>query len=763
MNEKLAAQAQELRPNPFAFTSDTTSRFALLVAGMIGTVSTVWERLWLELDSERAFAVLSHCRTVSPPPVFRLDRSRAASDYHYWWETYDNYLAEFERYRQCLSPVFGLPQATAALTGVMAAAALAAFLYLMWPGWKIRRHRLQMVDPATLGSLGTELTNLQRLAGPVHVSWLLDAHNPHQGALAFGRVGKRYVLLQGGLMREGLRDPSVLRAVVRHEIAHIRNSDIDKAYLTVAMGYATTALGLLPFAILLIIDMARVGDVGHWTDAVRVSVLATLVLLACTGTLRARESYADLRAATWDEEGERGLERILTASEHVQRTKSWPAALRWHPSVIARRQVVENPQLALRLGFWQALAVGLVATVGTEAFRSVATGLDLPPWSLVGILFGPLIAGFVGLAMWRAAYADHVAGRSLALRPARVGLGLGIGLALGPVFQVGRGGLWQTSLGGLPSLFTMVTANMLLVVAMMALVRWLAVASAAWMPGVLRSRSPRPTALLAFACFSVVCGVVAASALNLRLQTVVHSGAGVPNTFVNTVGRSFFPIEGESLWIAAMVMLLTVLLWLYPLLGARRSANGAIAAWATLEHQAVDWSKADQADVRLSSALRTGFTTAALIFSVLLAYRLTSEQWGAGADVELGVWLGTLLVVGVGVQALTGIVVALRAPAYRISHALGAAFTAGVTASAGIVVSGLAEGLRPSKQQDWTLDLADLLRLVDIVLRPGAMATLLSASIALLIASGCRRVVIRDRSYTELHEGSKRAEVRRDR
>ncbi|MFK0258318.1 M48 family metalloprotease [Streptomyces sp. NPDC090445] len=49
--------------------------------------------------------------------------------------------------------------------------------------------------------------------------------------LTFGRAGKRYVMLSRGLITLHRTDPEALRAIVLHELAHLRNRDVDIAYL----------------------------------------------------------------------------------------------------------------------------------------------------------------------------------------------------------------------------------------------------------------------------------------------------------------------------------------------------------------------------------------------------------------------------------------------------------------------------------------------------------------------------------------------------
>lgn len=45
-------------------------------------------------------------------------------------------------------------------------------------------------------------------------------------------------------------DPSAFRAVMLHELAHLRNRDVDKTYFTIGIWRAFVVVALIPFLIL---------------------------------------------------------------------------------------------------------------------------------------------------------------------------------------------------------------------------------------------------------------------------------------------------------------------------------------------------------------------------------------------------------------------------------------------------------------------------------------------------------------------------------
>jgi len=419
-----------LRPNPFAFASDTSFRFALLIAGVAGATPFIWSQLWLLGNMDQARVAMTTCArrhqptsTDDPAEFFR------------------NYIDAGSAVWSCMRPAWGRPAALIGLVGVAVLFAVAAILYWCMPSWRIRRLRLEPLPADAIPGMVDELERLQDEAGVRgQVRFLIDAVNRSAGALAFGRVGRRYIVLHAGLIKQFDDDRPAFGAIVRHELAHVRNGDLDKTYLAVAIWWAFVAVALVPSVGNELLQAAR----GQGATLVRISwrvvAVTLLVLLARNGVLRARELYADARASTW-EGSVGGLRRILAdgASLPQRQVPRWRIPFRFHPSPRQRLATLDDTRPLLAIGFWEALAAGLVAALAIETVQGSLDGLtDLTLaaahanlWR-TGLLYGPLVAGVVGLGVWRAAFADHLAGGSHSvLRPNRLGVGLGVGLALG--------------------------------------------------------------------------------------------------------------------------------------------------------------------------------------------------------------------------------------------------------------------------------------------------------------------------------------------
>ncbi len=725
------------RPNPFAFPPDTTFRFALLIAGVVGGIPAIWQQIWLDLDEERAEAVIASCQRLHPATGLSVDHARAAADYRYWWEAYGEFLDDQRRAFECLSPVFGIPMGVAALAGLVAVAGLALVLYRLSPWWVVRQHRARPLPLEALPSLKDEIARQQAHAGVEGVSWFIDAHSPRVSGLAFGRRGRECIMVTGGLVSCAKTDVSAFRAVVRHELAHVANKDIGKTYATLATWYAFVLVGIVPWLVLQVLYLIRGEAWAYWGQAWRVAALTVFVVLVRNAILRSRESEADIRAAWWegdDGEFERGL---AAATGGTRRTWSWLSPLWRHPSLEFRRRALADPRTVLRTGFWNALAVGLVASIGYDALRDLASRFQVgPTGTTAGVVYGPLVAGFIGLAVWRAAYADHITPGVRTLRPGRIGVGLGVSLAIGPFFYIqnANGAEYQTILGEPASVLTILSADALVVFGIWALVRWLTVSSRAWMPSVIRGESPRAGMLRAFAAFAVVSGAVVSIVLFLWEETILHSGPGVPYTAFNAALRTLSPMEGESLWVTVMALVLTVVLWLHPLGGARRAADGPIASWATVSRPAVVDPGVPRESACLGTAFRTGLVVAAVPFLLAFAYRAHALSGDADAALPTAGWLSNLVILAWVVQILAGVTAAVRIRSHPVLHALGAASVAGVVATALFVANAVVE--TPDIGDAWRWQ--DLLGLAGILMRPGALATLAVAGLVVLLLRAIR-------------------------
>jgi hypothetical protein len=109
-------------------------------------------------------------------------------------------------------------------------------------------------------------------------------------------------------------DEPKFRAIVRHELAHLRNRDVDKAYLTIAIWWAFVVVAVVPMLLLVGQPFLLYGPSawhvwgvpGSWAATGYVlgslMVLTALVYLTRNAILRVRETHAHAVSARCDPE-----------------------------------------------------------------------------------------------------------------------------------------------------------------------------------------------------------------------------------------------------------------------------------------------------------------------------------------------------------------------------------------------------------------------------------------------------------------------------
>ena len=457
-----------MRLNPFAFPSDTTFRFLLLIAAIVGVSLLAFDWLYGQFADLRAeAAALIACSAGLPT-----DPTQVATD------------AQLVAFRSCLAAVNGT-RLDAVLLGMVALVIGGGVAYGIAVARLRRRYRV--LDRADAPEL---VAQIDALAGEMGVTpapglrW--QPLDRRALGLAFGRPGHRELALTGGLVPLTVRDPAAFRAIVLHELAHLRNRDVDLSYYAIGIFRAVLVLAILPFALALLRTL--LSDPGTVFSFVwRFTVLLPLVYVIRSGILRAREHDADLRASTLEPE----IRRVLaSARDHT------PSKLRrliaWHPSAARRVAVIDDPSPLLHLGVLDAFGVGIV---GSLAYEEVATlvgyfGFEsFTTRALSGLAFGPLVGIIVALGVWRQTFAFLATGRG-PVRVAWLGLALAAGLFVGQRLSL-LTAISDDSVILRPDpapfyvwLAVLVTVGALLFGA------WLVAASRMWLPVATRLRSP---------------------------------------------------------------------------------------------------------------------------------------------------------------------------------------------------------------------------------------------------------------------------------
>jgi Zn-dependent protease with chaperone function/nucleotide-binding universal stress UspA family protein len=373
------------RASVFALPAKTSFRFALLVAAVVISSGMIYEAIYLA--TPRGAAVMT---------VIRVCLARALAPHPHGLSAYASALSQARACRAGAERTEGLW----VLLGIGLLGVLAGALYGVQPWWYRRRKRLTSLTSQEAPLVIERLEQLRQLAGTSPVIWLLRPTDLRLSAFAFGTVRRRFVAVSGGAIVTQVRQPAAFDAVVLHELSHIRNRDIDQAYLAVAIWRAFAVVALVPMAGLLISRQLGSQPELLW----RAVILALLVYLLRNSILRAREFDADARVAELDPDT--GLGTVLAALPQRRGQRAWH--LGWlHPSGQARAAALLDPAPLYECGFWDGLAVGLVAAMGAEAGQGLAY-LLLTASSAGGLvpafIFALFSAAALAAAVWRMRY-----------------------------------------------------------------------------------------------------------------------------------------------------------------------------------------------------------------------------------------------------------------------------------------------------------------------------------------------------------------------
>lgn len=416
-------------PSPFVLASGTSSAFLLLIS-VVFTVPTVWHPavFGLRFLTSRSFSgQAEYARCVEA--VFAVPGQIGNSSPECESILHGSHVDE----RLSVLLVFGV---LCLLTLVQ---------YWFGPARRIRRQSLRPIERGTFPALCEELDRLtaQALAdGRVH--FLLDIVNPAVDGLAFGRVGHRYIVLSRGMLALFEQDLSVFRAVVLHELAHVRNRDLDITAVTLAAWRSFFVVILLPGLMGATLGIAVgagptstalhgvreafvSGSSLSWVLAAQFTGLAGLAWLTRYTVLQARELHADARMLTWQPDPA-PLRRLFQA---VPRRRWSLAALRrrTHPGLTTRVAALTDTGLLMREGFAFSFAVGACFSLSMDAATSLTATLRIDKFYWPAEVFVLVLTVALGVRALRAV--AYNTSPETALDGRRVRLGLAAGLPLG--------------------------------------------------------------------------------------------------------------------------------------------------------------------------------------------------------------------------------------------------------------------------------------------------------------------------------------------
>lgn len=568
--------------------------------------------------------------------------------------------------------------------------ALAAALFVLGPMWRRRRGRLLPVDPESSDELARQLRDLVQRADLRRTpAFAIDPRADSVGAVVFGRMGRYTVCLDAGLVARGSAEPAVLRDVVLHELAHIRNRDVDITYATVALWRAFLICALLPNIVGQAVSLFQHPDIwrSQWElglrGLIRVVVLIALTYLVRADILRTREVYADIDAArlagdtafTWRDRP--GARRPKLPARH-----RLLGLMRTHPDWSDRSRWRNDPGIlfgATALPMFLTGVTAQVANVQATIWSSPGTTAEVATWTTA-----VLVVGIAGYILWRA-----VGYAVLIDRPVPsgwiAGVWLGAGLAVGELLSFRTAGV--RLLPPDPEIL------IVLLISAPVFTSWVTQCAEIWIRGS-RGRSLRLVRILGLAAALIVFGTWYGYWMNGlfllqrgALRSPDLSLPGTPGWFwvVADLGNRPLVLVGASV------------LWLFPLLAVVRRWNTFPPAWVRRAR-----TDASDAGAVVHRAVPVRHAAAGAVVGgglcwltvVVIMARLHPDQppFGQLPDewvFRYPMWLSA----GLGcVLMLTAIGVSATAARFRLLMGLAAAGGAGLVGLAGLFVLAATDG-----------------------------------------------------------------------
>jgi Zn-dependent protease with chaperone function len=698
----------KFRLNPFCLPSDTGCRFVLLIVTVFGSSLFVYNALALHKLSVQAY---QGCLALGPSAA-ELSSSTGGP-----LELKDP-SALIAKSQALASCVRGVQRGSAIWMFAGLAVLLLATLSIVWfiPTVKARRGRLVPLPSEDAPEVLASLESMSREAGltrPPRFLW--NPLNTASTGLAFGRPGDPCIALTGGLVTQFYTDQAAFRAVMLHELAHIRNGDVNKTYFAVATWYAFLAVALAPF----LVAMSRNFLSGQlW----RVLVLALLVYLSRTAVLRIRETYADVRASFWDTPA--GALRRVIAALPQPKENFWQKWLRVHPTAAERSNALDNTENLFKVSFWETLFAGLAVGIAFPNFM-LLTQTVVPGAIQVGILaslvFAALLSGIVGTRIWRTSLAALVE-IGPTPRATQLGLALASGLLLGLKFSLSSAFSSELLTGAKnPTILWDFLLVIVLIAGSILFLRWEIVSASTWLTASLTARSPRATYFAAQIVSTAFLALVFGSLFVVWQVGQTYLSAGLTG-FASLLALGFLVTLNQPAF-----SLVLFALWAFPLAAGlwRVPGSPSSSSWLSLEKSAAttpipaNLVSANRVPLQLNSALRLGLLGGA-VFCILhilirLAWHYTSPPAGASNESKFTLYYSQVLL-GVLIQVVVVGVAAARIRRLPLLHGLLAAFTGACIMIAAFLVTNLVFG--------GTIGLTFASDLFQTIVNAGALASL---------------------------------------
>jgi Zn-dependent protease with chaperone function len=572
------------RLNPFAFPSDTTSRFVLLLFFSVAASVLFWSSMaLLGLGLQAGFA---RCAPNAETTVNTV-REQLATLIQHLQDGTAMPVQTLVDAAPCYAPLSKrILLAMAIGAGLLATFTIGIWrLHPRWLAWRMKLSRLHKDDAPEL------VDALERICAEAGLRPVPDFHwNPlgmAPRALAYGCAGRYRLALTGAMAMRYATDPSGFRAVILHELAHIANGDIDKTWLAVGAWWAIVVSALVPRAALQFVIPFRWPEVA--ATLIQAAATAGLVFVTRNAMLRARELYADTRASVWISEPG----ALAEALSRLRPVRGLRRLLSPHPDPVRRLRLLQTTDPLFRAGFWDLLGIGCATSLGAAVFGIVGGNISNvilagPGWALLLQVAAPVVAIVplasvaAGIIIWRSSFASLMRGFEphAALK---AGITLGLGTVLGTmVVQAGGIPVWL-AMGAppVPPVLAAGTATWLIFLFLSPVMgmTWVEAAARTWIPIALRRTHPGPglKAALGVNCAFTLPWLSLAGPFVLALAVLwlLAPAIVLPLTYE---AFNAFPLNVLGPLSAVVVWGFPLVAWLW-----RQPQAPGMAAWAFLE------------------------------------------------------------------------------------------------------------------------------------------------------------------------------------
>ncbi len=575
------------RLNPFAFVADTDLQFAVIVVFIAGMTGVQWGMVGARIvgvENVDSFAACLQSHLIDQMSVFAM---------------YDKVTGPL--LFQCFIG-FASPTLQYMSAGLLLLAGAALAIFVVTPAWIRHRWRACEITDEDVPGLLQQLSCLAGQAGLRHTPvFLWNPLGIVPASVSFGGFGRHRVVMTGALAFQSLTEPDAFRAVMLHELAHLRNGDVTKTMLALAVWRAFLITSLPAYFAVSFVTNDGVLDL---IQPIMFAGIAVMILLMRNGLLRVRELYADVRVSSW-ECPEQGIARQLSVLAPVAK---WRRLLSPHPSPPRRLDLLRSTDPLFRFGSWQALGLGAATGVLALLIPALFGGFMAARSNVVGsggfgtfavLLASPLVVVVCGLSTagivaWRSQFQAVLRGRRSA-GVLRVSFAFSAGLSLGPVGLLTPNlvlPLFDADLARYAVLPPEMLAYVLPAAASFAFLLgcaitiylgWIAAAAYAWTPVLLRWHRPGavPVVTVGLACaLALMVPLVGIRIWYTALPQLVRGGSVgiVAAVYWLSLLGTLFPQN-----LVACVCLLV--LWAWPLAPAVLSkfSSAATRGWAWLQ------------------------------------------------------------------------------------------------------------------------------------------------------------------------------------